>query len=711
VTRTAPRSGSRPPLGRRIAVRLAAVAAALALTVTGLTALAPAEPAAALSGSDFNPGNIISDAKFFNGQAMGAGDIQAFLNAKVPSCRSGYTCLKSWTETTGSRPADAMCGAYNGVANETAAQIIYKVGAVCGVSQKVLLVLLQKEQSLVTDTYPSAGQFRSATGFACPDTAPCDAEYYGFYNQVYKAAWQYKRYTNPPGTSAFFTWFPVGQTANVRYHPNAACGSSPVVIQNKATAGLYYYTPYQPNATALSNLYGGQSDGCSSYGNRNFWRLYWDWFGNPNDVDLSPVGYVDSATANLTTATVRGWAFDPETSAPVTIHAYIGGPYGSGSWGGAYTANQSRPDVAAAYPAYGDKHGYSIDFSVPKGSTVICLYAINIGAGGTKALGCPTVSTPTGPPTGNFEAASISGGKANIKGWALDPDTAASINVDVYINGDWGGRYPANAARADVGAANKGYGNAHGFAVNGLIIPVGTSEICVWGIDAAGVIENKRLGCRSVSTATGPPIGSLDQTSSAIGSLTVSGWAIDPDTPKPIDVHVYVNGNWAGALTATGGRADVGRAYPGYGDNHGYSLTVPASGGPNTVCVYGINVGAGGANPLLACKTVQVPGGPPMGVLESVTKKDGTLTVTGWSIDPDTAASIPVHVYVNDGWGTSATASVVRTDVGKTYPGYGDKHGFQITLPAQPGTNKVCVFGINTGYGDVNPSLGCVEVK
>jgi len=51
-----------------------------------------------------------------------------------------------------------------------------------------------------------------------------------------------------------------------------------VNVQNYATAALYNYTPYQPNAAALGNLY-GTGDGCSSYGNRNFWVYYNDWFG------------------------------------------------------------------------------------------------------------------------------------------------------------------------------------------------------------------------------------------------------------------------------------------------------------------------------------------------------------------------------------------------------------------------------------------------
>ena len=36
-------------------------------------------------------------------------------------------------------------------------------------------------------------------GQGCPDTAACDTRYYGFFNQVYGAAWQLKRYAQPAG--------------------------------------------------------------------------------------------------------------------------------------------------------------------------------------------------------------------------------------------------------------------------------------------------------------------------------------------------------------------------------------------------------------------------------------------------------------------------------------------------------------------------------
>ncbi len=204
--------------------------------------------------AQFNPGNIIDDAVFYDGGALAAAGVQAFLNSKVSACRAGYVCLKDYRQSTASKPGEAgAVRAVPGAANETAAQIIYKVGgAACGISQKALIVLLEKEQSLVTDDWPVDRQYRSATGYGCPDTADCDAQFYGFHNQVWMAALQFKRYAANPGG-----WNHIAGRVNaIRYNPNAACGSSQVFIQNTATAGLYNYTPYQPNAAALANLYG-----------------------------------------------------------------------------------------------------------------------------------------------------------------------------------------------------------------------------------------------------------------------------------------------------------------------------------------------------------------------------------------------------------------------------------------------------------------------
>ena len=206
----------------------------------------------------FNPNRIIDDGVFTNYNSMSVSDIQNFLNSKVPSCSPGYTCLRSYSE-----------------GGKSAAQIIHENAQNFGINPQVLIVTLQKENGLVTHTSPESWRYRTAMGFACPDNGSCNPEYYGFAKQVYQGSRHLRNFfdQNP-------NWFIPHRTGvnNVKYHPNAGCGTSQLNI-NKATSALYSYTPYQPNAAALGNMY-GTGDSCSSYGNRNFWRDFTVWFGS-----------------------------------------------------------------------------------------------------------------------------------------------------------------------------------------------------------------------------------------------------------------------------------------------------------------------------------------------------------------------------------------------------------------------------------------------
>ncbi|WP_062317172.1 LGFP repeat-containing protein [Demequina maris] len=265
------------PIRRIVLLAGAALAAAVGAVV------ASSADAHAADGADFDPGMIIADSIFYDGDAMTISDIQAFLNGKVDSCEPGYTCLKDFKQTTTNIAKDAFCDGYTGQANQSAATIIRKVGKSCGISQKALLVLIQKEQGLVTHTWPSDYRYDKLTGYACPDTSSCNPAYAGFLKQLYYGARQYKVYAAYPSSYNYRA----GETNRIYYHPPVyqdgswvyTCGSSNVYIVNQATAGLYNYTPYQPNKAALDNLY-GEGNGCSAYGNRNFWRLYTDWFGS-----------------------------------------------------------------------------------------------------------------------------------------------------------------------------------------------------------------------------------------------------------------------------------------------------------------------------------------------------------------------------------------------------------------------------------------------
>lgn len=326
----------------RLVVLLALIAASLGI---GLSA-APRAHAADLS--QFRAGNIISDAVFFDSTALNDAQIQDFLNSKVSRCESGYTCLKSYRQTTSSRGGDAMCSAYQGASNESAASIIGKVARACGISPKVLIVTLQKEQALIVDSSPSTRQYNVAMGYACPDTAPCDTQYYGFYNQVYNAAHQFKRYANPAGTSKFFTWYTPGATATVQWNPNANCGSGRVYIENQATADLYYYTPYQPNAAALRAVY-GNGDNCSTYGNRNFFAYFTDWFGSTQTNN-------DPGAAIRAKYTSEGGA-NGRYGAPTGSLTYVsGGAYIAYQYGRIYYTTQQRA-------AYGVRNGLLVAYT------------------------------------------------------------------------------------------------------------------------------------------------------------------------------------------------------------------------------------------------------------------------------------------------------------------------------------------------------------
>ncbi len=279
--------------------RAFAATVSLLLVVIGLTTLGVAPAQAEQNGKMFDPGLIISDSVFFDFGTMTVAQIQRFLDSKVPICSAndgGPTCLRYYTQDTQAKGGEAgRCNAMEAKKAQTSAQIIYDVAHACGINPRVLLVLLQKEQGLVQASNPTAYMYKAATGYGCPDSNPAicgkGSVITGLFNQLYRAAGQYQWYGDPNGS---FTWLKVGTKVSMRYQADSCgkhdskgnctswvnkCGNTSFVLKSQATADLYYYTPYVPNAAALKNLY-GTGDACSAYGNRNFWRFYSDWFGS-----------------------------------------------------------------------------------------------------------------------------------------------------------------------------------------------------------------------------------------------------------------------------------------------------------------------------------------------------------------------------------------------------------------------------------------------
>lgn len=690
-------------------LRLAAAVVVLAALVVPGGSRSPETPALAPVAdiTQFNPGNIISDSLFFDGAAMTAADVQGFLEVKGLNCRTGSDgtpCLKNYRQDTTPRAPDAFCAGYSPAPQETAATIIAKVGASCGISQRALLVILQKEQGLVTSTGGgnlNAGKYQKAMGYACPDTAPCDVAYYGFQNQVFSAAHRFQEYAARPTA-----WnYRAGRTNTILYNPDRNCGSSPVYIQNQATAGLYIYTPYQPNAAAMAAGY-GTGDNCSAYGNRNFWLYFTDWFGStqrPGESAWQPLGHLDAVTP-LTgnQIALAGWAVDPDTPNLIGVHAYV-----DGIFRGEFPAGEPRPDIAAMLPAYGERHGFYIPLGVSPGRHTVCAYALNVGAPAPNPLlGCLGVDTG-GLPFGNIEAAVIEEGRALLSGWAIDLDSSSSTDVHAYVNGVLGGYATANDLRPDVGSAFPGAGDRRGFTLRAHLQP-GANTVCVFAIDLPGPAANPSLGCRSMFLRV-EPFGSLEQVTAGATTASVTGWAIDAETRSPIDVRVTIDGVEVARQTAGESRPDLAAYFPGMGTQHGYSFAVPAAPGYRDVCVYGVNVAQGSTDSLLGCRTVNV-GVAPIGNVELLKAEGFQARVVGWALDGDTTDPIDLHVYVDGRFHSAVRADAPRPDVGAVHPASGPNHGFAFTVPLAAGRHQVCVYAINGLGGSGNPRLGCGDV-
>lgn len=274
------------------------------------------QPVQAQSASEWKAGNIIDDSVFYDKSSMTIVEIQNFLNSKNPQCDTwgtktseygggtraqygaskGYpapfVCLKDYWEN----PTTKVNNLHNTsmpskpIGARSAAEIIWDVSQQFNISPKVMLVMLHKESDrLLIDDWPWALQYRAAMGYGCPDSGPnysanCNPNDYGFYTQMYNAARQFRIYANSPQNYRY----KAGQNNAIQYNPNPACGSSTVYIENQATASLYNYTPYQPNQAALNAGYGEAP--CGAYGNRNFWRLFHDWFGSTRGGCTYPGG-------------------------------------------------------------------------------------------------------------------------------------------------------------------------------------------------------------------------------------------------------------------------------------------------------------------------------------------------------------------------------------------------------------------------------------
>lgn len=312
---------------------VAAVTLALIVILVGILSLVQQNNRVdALSASaDFKAGNIIDDAVFYNKDTMNVQQIQNFLNRLIPSCdtwgtgSSGYgnltnaqyaqqvmgwpgppyVCLGNYHENPNTGETSYEKGGGSFVGGISAAQIIYNAAQTYGINPQVLLVLLKKESlgPVTSDSWPLKNQYRYAMGYACPDSGPgnsanCNSQRAGFYNQMTTAAWQLKYYKDNSNSYRY----KIGWN-DIQYSPNITCGTKQVNIENVATLSLYIYTPYTPNDGSLNN-YPGEAH-CGAYGNRNFFMFFNEWFGSTRGSVFTAMDMSRKLIANTDTAKIN----------------------------------------------------------------------------------------------------------------------------------------------------------------------------------------------------------------------------------------------------------------------------------------------------------------------------------------------------------------------------------------------------------------------
>jgi peptidoglycan hydrolase CwlO-like protein len=173
----------------------------------------------------FNANTLISDANYLDARSLSVDGIQAFLEKQ-----SGK--LDTYTAKD-----------HSGV-TKSAAEMIADAAVGWNVSPKVILVTLQKEQSLISRSDLTQYALDWAMGCGKMDSRTL-SQYQGFGNQIWGGARALARNRS--------SW---------RSGISISIDGKAVYPSNASTHSLYRYTPH-------------------FHGNTSFWKLYWKYFGDP----------------------------------------------------------------------------------------------------------------------------------------------------------------------------------------------------------------------------------------------------------------------------------------------------------------------------------------------------------------------------------------------------------------------------------------------
>ncbi|WP_283132804.1 hypothetical protein [Rhizohabitans arisaemae] len=156
---------------------------------------------------------------------------------------------------------------------------------------------------------------------------------------------------------------------------------------------------------------------------------------------------------------LSGWMIDPYTAAPARFDVFRDSQEVYRDLG----ALLPRPDIAARYPTFGPNHGWEVWIKHDGVEGVPHQLCVDATSGGVATrLGCET-EVSLHDPFGGLDEVRWQGENVLIRGWAIDPDTRAPIDVDILADGKPVKSVTAGSQRDDIGAAHPQYGGLHGF--------------------------------------------------------------------------------------------------------------------------------------------------------------------------------------------------------------------------------------------------------
>ena len=146
--------------------------------------------------------------------------------------------------------------------------------------------------------------------------------------------------------------------------------------------------------------------------------------------------------------------------------------------------------------------GTPTSYSVAVGNMVdgahqFCVYGIDTQHIQNSLLGCQTF-TVTGAPFGHLDSVTSRDDGVMVAGWAIDPNTASPITVNLYVDGVFSMGVLAGVSRPDVGATFISSGPLHGFQQL-LALSPGAHTVCAYAINVGLGASNPSLGCQTVS--------------------------------------------------------------------------------------------------------------------------------------------------------------------------------------------------------------------